>query len=133
MKKQRRNRKLSAGEMEMMSVLWEHGPLTLSAAHERLGRPLGYTTVQTRLNRLVEKGLAVRSKDRPARYRASVSADDVSANHLGILLERVTGGSVVPLVAHLVDDPSLTREQIAELKKLIREAEKRLARGEDTT
>lgn len=133
MKKQHKNHKLSAGEMEIMSMLWEHGPLTLSESHETLGRPIGYTTMQTRLNRLVEKNLASRSSDRPARYTAVVTPDAVSANHLEILLQRVTGGSVVPLVAHLVDDPSLTREQIGELKKLIHDAEQRLGRAEDAS
>ena len=84
--------KLSGGEMEIMSLLWAHGSLTLSEAHERLGRPIGYTTVQTRLNRLVEKGLVGRTRERPARYGAAVSAEDISANHLDVLLDRVTGG-----------------------------------------
>lgn len=123
----KKTKKLSAGEMEIMGLLWAGGPLTLSEAHAALKRPLGYTTMQTRLNRLVEKGLAAKSKERPCRYRARVSPEDVSANHLQQLVERVTGGSVVPLVAHLVDDPSVTVEQISELKQLIRQAEKRLA------
>jgi predicted transcriptional regulator len=111
--------------MEIMSMLWEHGPLTLSEAHERLGRPIGYTTVQTRLNRLAEKGLLVRSQTRPAKYEAAVSRDDISANHLEVLLDRVTGVNIVPLVAHLVGDRSLTRDQLVELKKIIRDAEQR--------
>ena len=128
--KNRRNNKLSSGEMELMSMLWEHGPLTLSEAHETLGRPLGYTTVQTRLNRLAEKGLVSRSDSRPAKYAAAVSRDDISANHLEVLLHRVTGGNIVPLVAHLVGDRSLTRNQLGELKKIIREAERRLGEGD---
>lgn len=124
--KKRTSAKLSAGEMEIMGMLWEHGPLSLSEAHDALGRPLGYTTVQTRLNRLVEKELVSRSSDRPARYEARVSPDAVSANHLDDLLDRVTGGNIVPLVAHLVNDRSLTRQEIVELRQLIRDAEKRL-------
>lgn len=115
----------------MMSVLWEHGPLTLSAAHEALGRPIGYTTVQTRLNRLVDKALVKRTTERPAHYSAAVSPDDVSANHLKTLLDRVTGGKVVPLVAHLVDDRSLTLDEITELKSIIQDAERRLASEEE--
>ena len=126
-------KKLSSGEMELMSMLWEHGSLTLSEAHERLGRPIGYTTMQTRLNRLVDKGLARRSKDRPARYEAVISADDVSANHLDDLLHRVTRGNVVPLVAHLVDDRSISRDELRELKKIIRDAERRLSDQEDAS
>lgn len=131
--KKKTDTKLSPGEMEMMSVLWEHGPLTLSSAHEALGRPIGYTTVQTRLNRLVDKGLVERTTERPAHYSAAVSPDDVSANHLKTLLDRVTGGKVVPLVAHLVDDRSLTLEEITELKSIIQDAERRLASEEESS
>ncbi|MDP7016392.1 MAG: BlaI/MecI/CopY family transcriptional regulator [Pirellulaceae bacterium] len=129
-KKSKSNKKLSAGEMEIMGLLWEHGPLTLSAAHEQLGRPIGYTTMQTRLNRLVEKGLASRSEDRPAQYTAAISRRDVSADHLELLVDRVTQGNIVPLVAHLVDDRSLTRVEISELKRIIRDAERRLKEGD---
>ena len=118
--------RLSAAEMEMMEMLWRHGDVTLSEAHRELGLPIGYTTVQTRLNRLVRKGLVLRSEDRPARYRAAVAQDAVSAHDLNLLVERVSGGSVVPLVAHLVRDRSLTVSQIAELKQLLDEAEQRL-------
>ena len=127
-----RTKKLSSGEMEIMSMFWEHGSLTLSEAHEKLGRPLGYTTVQTRLNRLAEKGLLVRSDTRPAKYAAALSREAVSANHLEVLLDRVTGGNVVPLVAHLVGDRSLTRDQLVELKEIIREAEQRLGEESDS-
>ena len=122
---QRHPQKLSAGELELMSLLWEQGPLSLSEAHEAVGRPIGYTTVQTRLNRLVEKGLVNKSPERPAKYAAHVRQQQVSAGHLNDLVDRVAGGSVVPLVAHLVGDRKFTPEEIAELKELIRAAERR--------
>ena len=129
MVRKKSKQKLSAGEMEIMSLLWEHGELTLSEAQRMFGREIGYTTMQTRLNRLVEKGLAERSSTRPAKYTAAVSKESVSANHLDTLLERVTGGQVVPLVAQLVNDRSLTKAELLELKKLIRDAEKRINEG----
>jgi hypothetical protein len=39
-------------------------------------------------------------------------------------MERVSEGSVVPLVAHLVRDRTLSAAEIAELKLLIAEAER---------
>ena len=117
--------KLSPGEMEMLSMLWQKGELTLAEAHEAIGRPIGYTTIQTRLNRLVEKGLASRSDVRPAKYAAAVSSESVSANHLDVLVQRLSGGHVVPLVAQLVGDRDLTRDEIKELKDIIQKAEKR--------
>ena len=107
----------------MLQMLWREGSVTLSEAQRALGRPVGYTTVQTRLNRLVAKGVVTRSKTRPSRYRAAVAPEDVSARHLDLLLERVSGGSIIPLVTHLVKDRSLNPEEIQELKRLIAEAE----------
>lgn len=117
--------RLSAAEMELLEMLWREGKVSLSQAHQCLGLPIGYTTVQTRLNRLVAKGLATRSEERPARYAADVSRDDVCAEDLKLLVKRVAGG-VVPLVAHLVKQRSLSLAEVAELKRLIAEAETRL-------
>lgn len=117
----------TTGELELLSVLWEHGALSLSEVHDRLGRDLGYTTVQTRLNRLVEKGWAEKTKTgkQPTHYAALVEPDAVRARQLDNFVDRVAHGSVVPLVAHLVQRTSLTRDELSELKKLIREAERR--------
>ncbi len=121
----RKQVKLSPGEMEIMSVLWQQGDLTLSEFHRAIGRPIGYTTIQTRLNRLAEKGLVTRTDERPCRYRAVVQAEAVSANHLQDLVHRVAGGNIIPLVAQLVGDRNLSREEIAELKKIVLDAERR--------
>src|SRR5687767_16024402 len=96
--------RLRRGELELLNMLWQSGPVSLIEAHRALGQKIGYTTVQTRLNRLVDKGLARRSAERPARYVAAVSADQVRASDLNLLVDRVSNGSVVPLVAHLVRD-----------------------------
>jgi predicted transcriptional regulator len=124
MSKRRKAPRLSAGEMEVLQMLWSTGPVTLSEAQASLGREIGYTTIQTRLNRLVEKQLVHRTAERPAQYSAAIDSAEVSAGHLNLLVERTGGGSVVPLVAHLVRDWALSSDEIAELKKLIAEAEK---------
>ena len=47
--------RLGAGELELLEVLWQQGPSTISEAQSGLEREQGYTTVQTRLERLVAK------------------------------------------------------------------------------
>jgi predicted transcriptional regulator len=123
MYKKGKSRRLSAGELEMLQMLWRDGPVTLSEAQCGLRRVIGYTTVQTRLNRLVEKGVVARTSQRPAKYRAAVATEDVSAGHLNLLLERVSGGSIIPLVAHLMKGRRLSPEEILALRKLISESE----------
>lgn len=123
--KKRKAIKVSPADVEILQILWEHDRVGLSQAQQLLGRPIGYTTMQTRLNRLVGKGLVKRSNARPALYSANVEPQDVSARYLDLLMERVSGGNVVPLVAHLMKHKSLGKEEIKELKKLIAEAERK--------
>ncbi len=131
MNSRRKTPRLSAGEMEIMQMLWRQGGVTLSEAQAGLGRAIGYTTVQTRLNRLVDKLVVTRTAERPARYAAAVGPEEVGARHLDLLLERVSDGGVVPLVAHLVRDRALSPAEIAELKQLIAQAERQGRRSKD--
>ena len=126
--------KLSAGEMELLGLLWEHGSQSLSDVHERMERRIGYTTVQTRLNRLVEKNLATREKTgrQPTQYTAAVQPDQVGAGALDLLVKQVTRGRVVPLVAHLVENAELTGDELSELKRLVRDAERRAKSKRET-
>ena len=111
--------------MELLGFLWKHGELSLSEAHQQFKKTIGYTTMQTRLNRLVDKGLVTRSAKRPAKYSAKIAPEDVGVNHMNALLKRVTDVSVVPLVAQLVSERSLTTDEIDEIKTIIEKAEKR--------
>ena len=60
-------------------------------AHQALGRPIGYTTMQTRLNRLVVKGVVTRLEERPARYAAVLAASFAAAL---AVLALPTGGAI---------------------------------------
>lgn len=117
--------RLGAGELELLEVLWRDGAVTIAEALAGLAREQGYTTVQTRLERLVAKKVARKSRTRPARYSAAVTEEDVSRDDLNVLVRRVTRGRVVPLIAHLVNDRPLTTNEIEEIRVLIAEAEER--------
>src|SRR5262245_32167386 len=115
--------RLTSGELEILAALWRTGPATISEVHAALGQPIGYTTVQTRLNRLVTKVVVTKSDERPAHYRAAFGPEEVSRRDLEVLVRRVNSGQVVPLVAYLVRDRTLTRDEINDLRQLIDEAE----------
>src|SRR5262245_59996942 len=129
--------RLTSGELEILAALWSAGPGTISQVHSALGQPIGYTTVQTRLNRLVSKGVVTRSEERPAHYQAAFGPEEVSRRDLEVLVRRVNRGQVVPLVAYLVRDRTLSRDEIEDLRRLIDEAElqarreNRSARGKE--
>ena len=117
--------RLGTGELEILEMLWREGAVNLSQSHEALGKPIGYTTVQTRLNRMVAKGVVKKSKDRPALYSAGVTREQVNRHDLELLVKQVNNGKFIPLISHLVNDRSLTQEEIDELKSLVADAEKK--------
>jgi predicted transcriptional regulator len=117
--------RLSDKESSLLQMLWSAGAVTLSEAHAAMCEAegdIGYTTVQTRLDRLVEKGAVKKSAERPARYSAALKPEEVSRPLLAMLAERVSGA--VPLVAHLVSDPAISDGDLKEMKRLIAAAER---------
>jgi predicted transcriptional regulator len=125
-KRKRESLRLAAGELELLQMLWREGGVTIMEAQQALRLSIGYTTVQTRLNRLVTKGVACKSGERPAKYSALITAEEVQGSDLDLLVERVSNGQVTPLVAHLVNRNSVSREELNELKRLVADAERRL-------
>lgn len=121
----RKSMRVSAGEMEILGMLWELGAISLGTAHERFaefGTPCSYPTMQTRLNRMAEKGLVSRSEDRPAVYTANVTRDQVTVGHLRQLIDKLSQGDIVPLVAQLLGEQKLSEQQYAELEDLLRKS-----------
>jgi BlaI family transcriptional regulator, penicillinase repressor len=119
--------RLSAGEMELLRMLWERGPLTLAQAHQifvEFGSPIAYPTMQTRLNRLVAKRYVARNNARPATYRAVLSPEQSAAGVLSQLLDKLVSGSVAPLMSRLISERPLTPEEIDDIRKLLDEAER---------
>ena len=109
-------------------MLWRSGPVTIVEAQRAMKGEIGYTTVQTRLNRLCKRNAVKRFKESPARYSAALKPEAVANGDLNILLDKVSGGQVVPLVAFLVKDRSLTSAEFDELKPMIAEAEEKSRR-----
>ena len=117
--------RLSRGEIELLEILWANDGVTIMQVQDALGHQVGYTTVQTRLDRLVGKGLATKTKDRPGKYQGAIPREQVSGDDLSTLVRHVTGGRVVPLIAHLLQDGELTQAEITEVRELIRAADRR--------
>jgi predicted transcriptional regulator len=105
-------------------VLWEEAPLTAAevAARVPAARDWSIRTVKTMLGRLLAKGvLAHEEEGRRYLYRPSVARADYVAQESGRLLDRMFGGRVTPLVAHLAERDRLTAADIAEIEALLRE------------
>ncbi|MEQ8300062.1 MAG: BlaI/MecI/CopY family transcriptional regulator [Hyphomonas sp.] len=119
--------KISAAELEVLSILWEHPGIAASDVHETLANDKDWTnrTVKTLLARLVEKGAAVTQEDgRRYLYFPAIDEEAYKAKAAGQFIDRVFSGRAAPLVAHLADSRGLTPQDIEELEKLLGELKK---------
>lgn len=108
-------------ELEVLHLLWEHGEATVRGLLDRL--PEGaraYTTVQTLVTRLEQKGYVKSRKDgRALVYAARVAQDEVLASELNDVASRVTGGKATPLMLNLVENNKMSKDDIAQLRALL--------------
>lgn len=115
--------KLTPGEMELLELLWSEEQVTLAKTQEwfhKRGRPLAPTTLHTRLNRLVGKGLIRRVSENPAIYEATIDRKQVSGCYFE-LFEELCGQNLVPFMVHLAANRDFSSEELAYLEKLISE------------
>lgn len=115
--------RISSAEHEIMEVLWAQSPLTAAEVVERApaARRWSSRTVKTLLSRLLAKGVLTYDKDgRRYLYRPAVARDDHVARELRQLIDRLFGGRVTPLVAHLAEHHSLSPKDIDEIQALLK-------------
>lgn len=116
---------LSAGELEVLKVLWDHGPCPVRTVLERLhrrGRRIAYTTVQTVLTRLEQKGCVASDKSGFAFvYRARLTREQVTRSRLRAMVQSLYDGAAGQLALQLVRSERLTRAELEELARLIDE------------
>lgn len=118
-------KRLLASELEILDVLWTKGPLSIVEVQREMTGSPAYTSVQTRLNRMHEKGLLERSDGRPAKYTSAIARKFAAAKDLKLLVDNVSDGQIVPLVAQLVNQRPLSRQELDEIRAIIEQAENR--------
>jgi BlaI family transcriptional regulator, penicillinase repressor len=107
-------------ELDIMTVLWERGPSTVAEVQKALGDPLAYTTVLTLLRVLEEKGHVSHVEEgRAHRFVPLVDREQASGSALRRIKERLFGDSAELLLARLIDDESLSSEEIERLRDLL--------------
>lgn len=114
--------KLTRFELEVMDALWELGSASIREIQERLPekkRP-AYTTVQTIIRRLEEKG-AVRQVKKIGNAFIFEPAVTRKAAHNRLIndLLQLFGGSARPLMAHLAESGKLSLEDVRELENML--------------
>lgn len=109
-------------ELEVMSVLWRHGSATVSEVRDALDEELAYTSVLSALQTLEDKGYVRHEPEgRAYRYFPTIAAEKAGGSALARIREAIYHGSAERMVAQLVSDRRLSREQLQRMRRLLAE------------
>jgi len=115
-------------ELQVLRVLWGHGPGTVRQVHELLyaGTDTAYTTTLKLLQNLRAKGLVQRDeRHRQHVYQALAREDATLQGVLRGLIDRAFDGSAAALAMHALEAKPASAAELADLKALIRRLEQR--------
>jgi BlaI family penicillinase repressor len=115
-------------ELAILRVLWDRGPSTVRQVFEVLlaEKELGYTTVLKMLQIMNEKGLVQRDvTDRVHTFSTTQTQTQTQRNMLDDLLDKAFGGSSTSLVMQALATRKASRKELAEIRKLLDQAERR--------
>src|SRR2546422_8595929 len=116
---------LTAQELEIMKIVWELGSATVRDVYEALleHRKIAYTTVMTVMRIMEQKRyLTKRADGRAYVYRPARPKKQMIREMVGEFVNRVFNGSARPLVAHLIEDRCLSKEDLEEIARMVRNA-----------
>jgi predicted transcriptional regulator len=119
------------GELEILRVLWDSGPASLSdiCAALRRERDVATTTVATMLRVMLDKRLVRRKRAQGGyQWSAAVSHTAAARSMVGKLIDGVFDGSAQRLVAHLVEGGKLSKDELEELRSLLKPNSNRASR-----
>lgn len=113
------------GELQqaILEVLWARSEATVQVVRESLHRTKtpAYTTVLSILQKLERNGwISHRLDGRSYVYKPRVTYATERSRSLRALLDRLFGGDPMHLFEHLLEDPRISDEDFAKIRKMIR-------------
>ena len=115
---------ITEAEMEVLKALWKVGEGTVREIAESLPgkRQRAYTTLQTLLKRLEDKGAVSRLKDNvPHIYAPLVTRQSLMKTRLATIAEDLCDGAAGPLVMALVENKKFSKSELDSFRALIDE------------
>jgi BlaI family transcriptional regulator, penicillinase repressor len=115
-------------ELDIMNVLWEHGPSTAADVRSHLPDELAYNTVLTMLRILEDKGYVTHEDaGRAHLYSALVPREAAGRSAVQRMVKKLFRGKPELLLTQLAEDGDLDDDTIRRMRQLLDE---RLGREE---
>ena len=113
-------------ELQILSILWDQGPLTVRAIRETLpdGKDRAYTTVLTLVQIMEKKGFVGHTSQGQAHvYHPLVKRRQVLRPMMQDLLKNVFRGDPAQAVQFLLDGSRLGEDELSQIRQVLRNAE----------
>ena len=109
-------------ELDIMAVLWQHGPSTVAEVRSHLDDDVSHNTVATMLTILENKGYVAHVEEgRAFRYRPIVDREEAGSSAFSRLVDTVFGGSAEALLTHFVRDRRLSKAELERIRGVLDE------------
>ncbi len=124
MEKAGASKKIPESELEIMMAVWEHGgEVTSDQLSKMLNKTWKKTTLLNLLSRLCDRGfLHCEKRGKLNFYTPLVEEGDYVRRESASFLKKVHHNSLTSLVASLYDGRAITKDDLTELEKYIKEA-----------
>src|SRR4051812_33315770 len=103
---------ITDAELAVLQVLWELESATIRQLTARIypgGSPSQYATVQKLLERLECKAFVRRDRGAPVHhFRSCICREELIGRRLRMVAEKLCGGSLTPLLTHLLTNEKLS-------------------------
>lgn len=116
----------TGSELEILAILWRLGESKIQVVNDELCklRPVGYTTTLKTMQIMEQKGLLGRKKDGKSHiYFPLEQQHQTQISLVDRLLQSAFGGSKSSMVMRLFEDKKATKEELAEIKALLKKME----------
>ena len=126
MKNQKQQADPTKSELEILQVLWEHGPSTVRSVHDQLlgQKDVNYTTTLKLMQIMSEKGLLNRDESQ-MKHVYSVAEDEqkTKAHLLDKFVNTMYKGSASKLVMQLLGSKKASKEELKEIRDILKKLE----------
>lgn len=120
------SQQLTEVELQILQILWEHGPAPVRIIHEALSqlRDTNYSTTVKMLSVMLEKSLVRRDEnERPHVYEPVVTRKKAQKRMLGNLIDQLYSGSATSLVLQALSSKKASTEELNQIRELLDQIE----------
>ena len=120
--------KPTESELEILNILWAHGPASVKEVHERLAetKSTGYTTTLKIMQNMLDKKLVSRDASSKIHvYTALVNQEHTQGQMLKRMIDTVFNGSAMQMVVQALGNHEPSKAELEMIKEYLEQKTKK--------